>query len=167
MFHFSEKIIDIDSVEKRLDVCSGYFKHIQPELIDKVSVVILNQYDLVLQVMYENWHIPFASRRDGESPKQAIIREVLEKTGVKLVPKSLEQLCFDKIYHQVEGELDSKGNQLWKIERVQVVFVCQLKDDVVMSTESSKWIDLSELEKLSEHNRREQILVSLIRSVLI
>ena len=60
-------------------------------LISSVAAVILNENnELLLQEKHgENWSLPAGMIEPGESPKAALIREVMEETGLLVEPDKI------------------------------------------------------------------------------
>jgi 8-oxo-dGTP pyrophosphatase MutT (NUDIX family) len=101
MFRFVHHYTDpSNSQELRFDVHSGMWKHISPTEISQAYGIIINSDKQILLVhnnINNTWQLPGGSIEAGESPKQALIREVLEEANVELNPKSIKQLFYQKV----------------------------------------------------------------------
>ncbi len=159
MFHFSqyyfggELVDEKDSPDTRVDVCSGFFKHINPTLVDQVVCVVVDVDNNVLVLSEEEQNItpnkmlPNVTVISGLSPKQAILNQSNIRSP-NILGKSLNHLMYQKTLKAVEGELDQKGNQLWEVESSQVVFIVlgiQHTKDNMNQNQSETWLAVSEL----------------------
>lgn len=132
MFHFSElKLVKNGDLgfQKRLDICSGFFKHLPQYIIDEANCIFVNSKNQILLVKNSenSWTLPGGKVDEEISPKLAITKS-LSKFEIDLPTKKLEQFCYVKTNQIVEGQLDNSGNPVWDIESVQVIFLCILEE---------------------------------------
>ena len=113
----SQEVFESDSPDTRVDFCAGQFKHISKYFIDTAEIIVLDETGLVIQQL--GGKIPA-----DVSPKSFAL-SLISHDKVNL--KSLIQHSYHKTLKAVDGELDGKGNQLWEVESVQVVYTIHCK----------------------------------------
>ena len=100
-----------------------------------VSGVVLNQKGQILLVQRNDskaWSLPGGIVENGESPDQAVVREVKEETGLDV---DIVRLTGIYIRH------------LWK-KNILFVYRCQMKNGILIKsdeTDDFKWINLKQL----------------------
>ena len=100
MFHFSElKLVKNGDLgfQKRLDICSGFFKHLPQYIIDEANCIFVNSKNQILLVKNSenSWTLPGGKVDEEISPKLAITKS-LSKFEIDLPTKKLEQFCYVK-----------------------------------------------------------------------
>jgi len=125
----------------------------------KLAEVIITDSGKVLLVQqrkqsaYGLWSFPGGHIEDGETPEQAINREVREELGTSLINARLF-----KVYHFGSGEEELEFN----------TFTGQIEDDIKLNEEelmARKWFSLEELEGMQD-KLRAPIIPAQARDIL-
>jgi|GEM_PF-6015644 len=153
MFRFQEFYTDPNqSPSRRVDVCSGPFKHISADIITESLCLLRNSIGQVLVVHNSDsnsWILPGGDVTSGQSPKQTMV-EFLKQIGMTF--QNPEHLAFQKTLNPIEDEIDSNGNQAWEVNSVQVLWTAQININSTFVTHSSfdqvDWVEIEQLPKL-------------------
>lgn len=103
-------------------------------------------------VYKEYWDIPGGLAINGETPKQALIREVKEETNLEVMPT--------QIIHE-DSNLDKEKNKIF----IRLVYICKLKnniEDIKLDTKEHTKYKL--IENISELNN--QKIVPFLKEIL-
>jgi 8-oxo-dGTP pyrophosphatase MutT (NUDIX family) len=91
-----------------------------PLLLPAVTAVIMDESDRVVLMQSKDdgkWYLPGGATDPGEQPADAIVREVLEETGLKVEPTRLVGVYAEGQTRYVNGDL------VWY---VSTVFACTI-----------------------------------------
>jgi len=110
---------------------SNYIKALRASIGDSllllpgVAAVIHNSSkEILLQEKSEEiWSLPAGMIEPGESPKEAIVREVQEETGLVIVPSKILGVFGGTEFRYVYPNGD-------QVEYTVIVFKCEVKKDV-------------------------------------
>lgn len=114
---------------------SDYYKDLRKkvgtELIfsPSVAAIIRNDQDdilLMLDASTNIWGLPAGAIEPGETPAEAVVREVWEETGLKVTPKQLLGVYGGKNFRWTYPD----GNQ---VEYVIFVFACEVQSGVLQA----------------------------------
>ena len=128
---------------------SLYYKKIREKLghelilIPSVAAVIKNEQGKIL-FQYpggEYWSLPAGAIEPGEAPEEAVIREVWEKTGLKVQVKKQKEVFGGEEFRYTYANGD-------KVEYIVVVFECEISGGELKSIDGEslklKYFPLSE-----------------------
>jgi len=171
MFHFCQYDNPENSpleAKFRYDICSGQFKHINPKLIDKAQIVILNKQKQVLVAKENdgNWGFVSILKTEENSPKQAILKK-LQELEIAINQKTLEHFCYQKTLEPIEFAEDKNGNPIWDVVSSQVIYTAQIQD---FKTESDnlKWLEITQIPKFIDQifglQKTVEVVVELLQS---
>ncbi|RDB37235.1 NUDIX domain-containing protein [Spirobacillus cienkowskii] len=113
-----------------------------------VRAIIVNndQVLLIKHTYYPGWHFPGGAVDKGESPRQAIIREVFEEVGV-LVKE--QPIVFDNYFHQIH-----------RVDDIVILYVIK-NYELVLSKCSEvkdlKWFNINDLPNDISHATKRRI----------
>lgn len=93
-------------------------------MISGVAAVILNEKnELLLQEKHgEPWSLPAGMIEPGESPKQAVIREVMEETGLLIEPVKILGVFGGKEFRYTYPNGD-------QVEYTVILIYCSVRND--------------------------------------
>lgn len=109
---------------------SGYYKELREKIgvqlifSPSVAAVIRNERDQILFMQGADnhmWSIPAGAIELGETPAAAVVREVWEETGLRVVPKHLLGVFGGEEFRWTYQD----GNQ---VEYIIFVFDCEVHD---------------------------------------
>ena len=106
-----------------------------------------DQTSLLLQRRTDGkWSLPAGAMEPGETPAEAVVREVLEETGLRVVPLRVVAVCGGERFRSCYDNGD-------QVEHLIVVFECKKEGGEVCpdgdESEEVRFVPLNQLPQLS------------------
>lgn len=150
---------------------SEYIKNIRMKIghsvlmISGVAAVILNdKNELLLQEKHgEPWSLPAGMIEPGESPKEAVIREVIEETGLLIEPVKVLGVFGGKEFRYTYPNGD-------QVEYTVILIYCSVQNDTGIisdsETKSLKYFDKESLPELALPYPKEALFNEITGSII-
>ncbi len=150
---------------------SEYIKNIRKKIghsvlmISAVAAVILNDSnELLLQEKHgEPWSLPAGMIEPGESPKEAVIREVMEETGLLIEPVKILGVFGGKEFRHTYPNGD-------QVEYTVILIYCLVQNDTGVigdpETKSLKYFDKASCPELALPYPREALFNEIPGSII-
>lgn len=119
------------------------------------KAIIINKDKVLLNKCFDEYNgeyysLPGGGQHTYETLHEAVIRECLEETGYRVIPKRFAALCEEICENPKTRELYPEY-----IHKMYHIFLCELADNIAKKpTEidemqvSSEWIDIEHLDKI-------------------
>ena len=161
MYHFSiEKTDRNNNEEIRVDVLSGFWKHINPSFISHIYGIIVNESNQILLTQNPDsqpWQLPNKPKKEGESPKQTLNSALIEQTQIKEKPKNPKQFLFQKIL------IKDEETEKYELEKVEVFWLVKTKN-YTPANNTEKWVEKDKLPNYLEEKSVAKLIGELLES---